>query len=280
MLTIEERRRRLGISIPTIEIPLKMTHVPTVYGYIRVSTDKQECSGLGLDVQEEQIKIKCKLLQLSDPIIVSDPALSGRFMANRPKFVEMCAMLKNGDTVIAHCLSRLARNTKEFLIFVEDMRTRCVRIICIKEDFDLKYENGQLSANAQLTLTLMAAIAEFEATQTRERTKAAMAKLRAEGRLRSKPFFGYQWITEKVTTGGIDGKKEVKQRTLVEVPEEQAVINFLLVSINDDKNISIADLTRLLNQKISSGSLQYRGKPKVFDNQVSRITNNNKLRSI
>ena len=266
-LSLDERRRRLGLPDPSTLLTLNVIHTPKVYAYIRVSTDKQEKDGVSLDVQQEQITNHCRLLQLPPPDIVSDPALSGRFMDNRPKFQEMCSKLRPGDTIITYSLSRLARNTKEFLSFVDRLKSLGVRLICIKESFDLNYEHGEISATSQLMLSMMASIAEFEANQTRERTKAALDKLRADGKLRTKPHFGWTYVTSPD-----------KVRTLIEVPDEQAVINFLLLSISNNKNISVADLTRLLNLEISQGRLSFRGKPHVNHSQVSRIISHNNLR--
>ena len=71
-----------------------------------------------------------------------------------------------------------------------------------------------------------------------------------------------------------------RERILTPVPEQQSVINYLSSEIAKDKNISIAELTRLLNFKITSNQLIYKGKPKVAHAQVSSIVKNNNLREI
>src|ERR1700722_11626670 len=226
LLSYNERVKRLTTATPEHIPTIAPKKPPTVYGYTRCSTIYQEKSGLGLGVQHDQIVDHSQQLGLPTPTIYTDAALSGRFM-DRPEFQKLMETLKRGDVLIAHSLSRIARSTSNFLDFVEQMKKKGVRVVCIKEGFDLNYDKGDLSAVAKFVLTILASCAEFEALQTKERTMAAMERLRAEGKLRFKPHFGWTY----------DEKHNV-----VEVPEEQRVIDYICLLIMENSHISVAEI--------------------------------------
>jgi len=236
-----------------------------VYGYTRVSTIKQSKNGVSMDDQKEHVQAYCTIHSLPEPEIIEEPAVSGTTM-DRPKLNQLLEKIKPGDTIIVSSLSRLARNTKDFLNFVDEMKTKYIRIICLKEKIDLQYENGELSSTAVMMLSMLASFSQFEADQTRERTQSAMDKLVRDGTLRHKPHFGEKY--------------ELKEgmKVIVPVAEEQQVIDYLQMHIMRDKNISIGKLTNLLNEQIRSGLLKYRKKKKVARTQVANIVKYNQLR--
>ena len=264
LLSYNQRVKRLESTNPNQVIVLLNKKPAQVYGYTRVSTIYQERSGLGLGVQHQQILDHCKHLNLeiNPENIYTDAAESGRFM-DRPEFIKLLETLKRGDILITHTLSRIARSTTNFLDFVEQMKLKGVRLICIKEGFDLNYDKGELSAISKFILTILASVAEFEALQTRERTMAAMDRLRDQGKLRYKPKFGYTYD---------------EKHNLIEVPEEQRVIDYICLLIMENPKISGSQITRQINRKIEQGELVFRGKPKVFDTQINNIIRNNNLR--
>ena len=49
----------------------------TAYGYIRVSSEDQADSGLGLEAQRQRIRAYCELKGLHLAEILEDPAISG-----------------------------------------------------------------------------------------------------------------------------------------------------------------------------------------------------------
>jgi len=239
---------------------------PQVYGYVRVSTEKQEKEGLSLELQVHKIREFCSLHRFDDPIIISEvKGISGRRMDNRPRFMDMFNNFKRGDTLIVYSLSRIARNTKEFLSFIESVKDRGVRVMCIVESFDIRCDDSTGSALAQFILTFTATIAEFEANQTRERTQAAIDRLIDEGKYRRKPNFG--WTYDK------------SSKTLVKVPNEQAVIDFLCFEINSNPLVTTSSLTKKLNFLVRDGKLSLRhGKDFIHPAQVGSIIRSNHLR--
>ena len=49
---------------------------------------------------------------------------SGKTMENRTQLKEMLAFVREGDTVIVESISRLARNTMDFLKILEELKKK------------------------------------------------------------------------------------------------------------------------------------------------------------
>ena len=75
---------------------------------------------------------------------------------NRPQLQAMLDFVREGDTVVIHEFSRLARNTKDLLDIVENLNNKGVHLISNKENLDTS------TATGKLMLTVIGAIAEFE----------------------------------------------------------------------------------------------------------------------
>jgi DNA invertase Pin-like site-specific DNA recombinase len=138
----------------------------TLYvAYLRVSTDKQGRSGLGLDAQQATIDA---LLRLGDTLL-QPPYVeveSGR-RADRPQLaaaVERCR--RTGATLLVAKLDRLSRNAA----FLLNLRDAGVEFVAC----------DMPSAN-RLTIGIMALVAEEEARMISARTKAALQAAKARG---------------------------------------------------------------------------------------------------
>jgi DNA invertase Pin-like site-specific DNA recombinase len=131
--------------------------------YLRVSTQKQGYSGLGLEAQREIIQ---KHLYDITPISEFIEVESGR-KSNRPKLKEALDLCrKTGATLIVAKLDRLARNVS----FLSNLLESDVEIIFC--DFP--------QAN-KMVLHILSAISQYEAELTASRTKSALAAKKARG---------------------------------------------------------------------------------------------------
>lgn len=134
-------------------------------GYLRVSTDKQGKSGLGLEAQQAAIEGFLKAGdRLVAPIYVETE--SGK-RTDRPqlrKALERCK--RTGATLLVAKLDRLARNAH----FLLGLQREGVDFVAV----DMPHAN-------RLTIGIMAVVAEEEARMISARTKAALAAAKARG---------------------------------------------------------------------------------------------------
>lgn len=99
---------------------------------------------------------------------------------NRPQLQAMLDYVREGDTVVIHEFSRLARSTKDLLEIVETLNNKGVQLISNKENLDTS------TATGKLMLTMIGAIAEFERQQLLERQKEGIAVAKKEGKFKGR----------------------------------------------------------------------------------------------
>ena len=112
-------------------------------GYARVSTAEQH-------VERQQL-----ILQELGAEKTFVDVCSGK-NTDRPALKEMIAFAREGDTVVVESISRLARNTKDLLLLVENLQERGIEFISQKENIESTTNTGRF------ILTVFGAIAELE----------------------------------------------------------------------------------------------------------------------
>lgn len=131
--------------------------------YLRVSTQRQGFSGLGLEAQREMIH---NYLRDKEPTAEYIEVESGR-KSDRPKLKDALAQCrKTGATLIVAKLDRLARN----VAFLSSLLESDVEIVFC--DFP--------QAN-KMVLHILSAISQYEAELIAARTKAALQAKKARG---------------------------------------------------------------------------------------------------
>jgi DNA invertase Pin-like site-specific DNA recombinase len=133
--------------------------------YYRVSTAKQGKSGLGLEAQQESVRSYLnggRWKMVAETIEIE----SGK-KNDRPKLAEALALCRvHGATLVIAKLDRLARNVN----FISNLMESTVEFTAV--DFP--------QAN-RLTIHILAAVAEHEASMISARTKAALGAAKARG---------------------------------------------------------------------------------------------------
>ena len=140
----------------------------TAIGYCRVSSDDQS-----LDIQREQ-------LQAAGCRRIFEEKISGKD-ANRPELQACLKFLAKDDKLVVCKLDRLARSTLDMLTIVSDLGKRGVKFASLAEP----WANTDTPA-AELILTLMAGVAQFERGRIRERQIDGIARAKRQGKYRGR----------------------------------------------------------------------------------------------
>jgi putative DNA-invertase from lambdoid prophage Rac len=141
------------------------------FAYCRVSTAEQttenqrlEIQGLPFDVDQRRIVV--------ESISGSVPAIE------RPVFRDLMKRMEEGDVLVVTKLDRLGRNAVDVRSTVDMLASLGIKVHCMAlGGADLT------SAAGKLTMGVLTAVAEFERDLIIERTKAGLARARAEGKL-------------------------------------------------------------------------------------------------
>jgi putative DNA-invertase from lambdoid prophage Rac len=177
-----------------------------VYGYTRVSTDRQANEGESLGAQQRILEGYAQMRDLRlDRVFVERGVSGAKPLGERPEGARMLAILQPGDIVLTPKLDRMFRSARDALTVCDKLKAGRISLHMI----DL---GGDTTTNgvSKLLFTILAAVAEAERDRTRERIRDVKADQRARRRyLGGATPFGW-----KV---GQDG-------ALVEHPGQQAAI--------------------------------------------------------
>lgn len=136
-------------------------------GYLRVSSEEQSRSGLGLDAQRDAIEVEIAR-RGSEVVWIEDRAASGKDM-RRAGMQRALGMLKRGeaDTLIAAKLDRISRSVFDFTDLMQRADTEGWSVVALDLGVDTSTANGRLVAN------VMASVADWERLRIGERTRDA-----------------------------------------------------------------------------------------------------------
>jgi DNA invertase Pin-like site-specific DNA recombinase len=151
------------------------------YGYIRVSTDKQN-----LDSQKNLISRYC----VDHKINIDqwfELEMSSKKSTQLRRIDELISGLGPNDSVIVSELSRLGRSIKDVLNIIENITSiQQSRLIVIKQSLDLNPTNHNQPTNKILT-TIFSMLAELERDFISERTKEGLRAVKEKGVKLGKP---------------------------------------------------------------------------------------------
>jgi DNA invertase Pin-like site-specific DNA recombinase len=133
-----------------------------IIGYARVSTEGQE-----LTVQLEQ-------LQAAGVEKVYKEKASGA-KEDRPQLAAMIDYVREGDTVVACKLDRIARSTKHLLETVDTLESKGVAFKILNINLDTSTPTGKLM------LSMLAAIGQFEREMMLERQREGIRLAKEAG---------------------------------------------------------------------------------------------------
>jgi DNA invertase Pin-like site-specific DNA recombinase len=142
-----------------------------IYGYIRVSTDKQTGENQRFEIKKFCVKEGIQITRWVEETISSTKAL------DRRKLGRLLKSVRCGDMIIASEISRLGRNLLQVMAILQLCMERGVVVRTIKDNFNL--DNGIQSKVLAFAFGLSA---EIERNLISQRTREALARIKAEGR--------------------------------------------------------------------------------------------------
>lgn len=149
-----------------------------VVGYVRVSTDEQAASGLGLAAQRAAIRAECERRGWDLCAIYADEGVSGSVPPDRrPGLARAIAALDAGEgaTLLVAKIDRLGRSLVDLLVLTAAAERAGWSVVVADGALDMSTTQGKLMAQ------MMGAFAQLERALIADRTKAALAVRRSQG---------------------------------------------------------------------------------------------------
>lgn len=148
-----------------------------IYGYIRVSTDKQ-----ALENQEFEINNFCTGKNIRIDKWITEK-ISGTKDFEKRKLGKVLKRLKSGDILICSEISRLGRNLLQIMTILNICMEKGAQVWTIKDNY-------RLGADIQSKVLAFAfsLSAEIERNLISQRTKEALARIKASGRKLGREF--------------------------------------------------------------------------------------------
>lgn len=177
--------------------------------YLRVSTDKQEDSGLGLEAQRhaclEWIKehVGGETIEFIDVVTGTDR--KRKELEERPHLLEALSLLSKDDVLIVHKRERLARDP-----YIMGMIERIIE----KKKAKLISAIGEMEGDQPhdfLLRGIMDLFAMYEALIISTRTKAALARKKARGERLGRVAYGQRLNAEGLTEAHPEEAKILKK---------------------------------------------------------------------
>lgn len=196
--------------------------------YCRVSTKKEE-QILSLENQRKTFEEYVEKNNMEIYKVYVDNGVSAKSMKKRDGFNQMIRDAKAGDfsKILVKDISRFARNTKDFLEIIRDLKKNGVEVYFINANLDT-YENEML-------LTLFASIAQEESINLSKRVKFAKELSAKEGRVPNY-VYGYDKIPG--------------DKYHLNINEQEARIVKRIFKMYTDEQLSSGKIAKCLNEEL------------------------------
>ena len=147
-----------------------------IYGYIRVSTDKQT-----VENQRYEINNFCERQEIVVNKWIEETISGGKKVEER-KLGKLLKKMKKEDVLICSELSRLGRNLLMIMGVLNECMNRDIKVWTIKDNYRLGSD-----INSKVLAFAFGLSAEIERNLISQRTKEALARKRAEGVILGRP---------------------------------------------------------------------------------------------
>jgi site-specific DNA recombinase len=147
--------------------------------YLRVSTDEQADSGLGLDAQLSAATQKAVQIGATKIVTFTDAGVSGsKPIAKRPGLSNALAAIQKGDVLIVAKRDRLSRSLPIAIAIEELLKAR--KATLLSANGEGTGENDD-SVSSLMQSRMFQVFSEIERQMIRERTRSALAVKRSRG---------------------------------------------------------------------------------------------------
>jgi DNA invertase Pin-like site-specific DNA recombinase len=172
-----------------------MSTTPTrVVGYLRVSTQQQADEGVSLEAQRTKLRASAVAMDLELVALCEDAGVSAKTL-DRPGLRAALALLDQGqaDGLVVAKLDRLTRSVRDLGELVDRYFERRFALLCLADSLDTR------TASGRLVLHVLGAVSQWEREATAERTRDALAQVRADGGILGREGFGWKRATADAT---------------------------------------------------------------------------------
>ena len=172
--------------------------------YTRVSTEDQAKEGFSLDAQLDKLRSYCKARDWETGGEYIDDGYSGRYI-KRPAYKQMMEELDKWDTLLVIKMDRIHRNSKNFMLMMEELKKQKKEFVSMTESLDTS------TAMGRFVMDIIQRIAQLESEQIGERVYVGMeqkAKTNS-GMLGFNIPYGYNYTDGKLIVNP-DEAKNVK----------------------------------------------------------------------
>lgn len=148
-----------------------------VYGYIRVSTDRQTIENQRFEINhfcERQAMVVEKWIE---------ETISGAKGVQERQLGKLLKKMRKGDVLICSELSRLGRNLLMIMGILNECMNRDIQVWTIKDNYRLGSD-----INSKVLAFAFGLSAEIERNLISQRTKEALARKKAEGVILGRPL--------------------------------------------------------------------------------------------
>jgi putative DNA-invertase from lambdoid prophage Rac len=196
-----------------------------IYGYIRVSTDKQST-----DNQRQEILAFAAEAGLSVDRFIEETGRGAMRLSSR-KLGQLLAAMQEGDTLLATEVSRLGRSIMEVMSILHTLMARRAKVLTTNDRYE--FGNNLTSQVVAFTLTLSA---EIESAIISQRTRESLARKKSEGKRLGRPK-GSRSKTTKLT-----GKDAIIQDYL-----ERHIPQTVMARLLDVNRITLRNYIKIRN---------------------------------
>src|SRR6266480_1488778 len=205
-----------------------------IYGYIRVSTDKQTTETQRFEILKFADEKKLKVDRWIEETISATKKLSDR------KLGALLAAMQPEDILIVTEISRLGRSLLEVMSILHTLMEKDVKVFTTKE----RYELGNNISSKVLAFAFSLS-AEIERSMISSRTKEALARKKSEGKRLGRPKGRLSTVTK------LTGKEDAILELLRKKVSYSAIARIMGVNRATLRHFIIS---RKLDQKVTRTS--------------------------